>query len=522
MSVFAWLRKPSSIRSRRRDELQIRPTTPRFRPQLEPLESRWLPSTLTVLNTADNGPGSLRAEIAAAQSGDTIVFDPSLAGQTINLTSGELVINTSLNIEGLGGKNHEVAINDATSRIFDITNPSANVTIANLGFFGQGVEVTQGGAIFDGGATLSLVNDGIGGNAVSLTSTAAQGGAIYQAGGTLNLTDCQLGLEGDASSFGAALGGVIYNAGGVLNITGSAFGAPSGGIEMFGGVTAAGGYIYDAAGSTVTITKSTFQGSQLFTDNGGNALGGAVYQAGGSLTVSASSFGFNSLDSGGVAAGGAVCIAGGNVSMVNSSVVGNLVYNVNGSSPACGGGVYLAAGNLSMTNCAVSENFAVGKPANGGAAYQAAGNLTLTNCAFSGNGATDGGAVYQAGGALVATRCTFSNDTAFFSGAGLIEGGALSIDGAATMQNCAFDNNSASAGIGGAIFVAADGTLTLSASTVTGNSADTAGGGIYNTGTLYVTNSSTVTGNTAPAGADLYNLGTFFISSDSTVGAIGP
>src|ERR1700704_4478419 len=64
------------------------------RPRLEALENRWLPSTLTVLNNLDSGPGSLRAEIAAAQSGDQIVFAKSV--HEITLTSGQLVINKNL------------------------------------------------------------------------------------------------------------------------------------------------------------------------------------------------------------------------------------------------------------------------------------------------------------------------------------------------------------------------------------------------------------------------------------------
>jgi hypothetical protein len=49
-------------------------------------------STLLVTSPADSGPGSLRAVIVAAQSGDQIVFDQSLSGQTITLTSGPLAI----------------------------------------------------------------------------------------------------------------------------------------------------------------------------------------------------------------------------------------------------------------------------------------------------------------------------------------------------------------------------------------------------------------------------------------------
>jgi hypothetical protein len=69
---------------------------------LQALQDRWLPSTLTVLNILDSGAGSLRAAIAAANPSDTIVFAPSLNGQTITLTGGELIIQHSLTIAGPG------------------------------------------------------------------------------------------------------------------------------------------------------------------------------------------------------------------------------------------------------------------------------------------------------------------------------------------------------------------------------------------------------------------------------------
>src|SRR5262249_44351261 len=96
-----------------------RPARAGCRPRLEGLESRWLPSTLTVLNNADSGPDSLRAAIAAARDGDTIDFDPGLRGQTITLTSGELLIDKTLDIEGPGAADLTVSGNDA-SRVFDL------------------------------------------------------------------------------------------------------------------------------------------------------------------------------------------------------------------------------------------------------------------------------------------------------------------------------------------------------------------------------------------------------------------
>ena len=48
-------------------------------------------ATITVINTNDSGPGSLRQALAKAHNEDAINFDSSLKGQTITLTSGELV-----------------------------------------------------------------------------------------------------------------------------------------------------------------------------------------------------------------------------------------------------------------------------------------------------------------------------------------------------------------------------------------------------------------------------------------------
>src|SRR5262249_44775956 len=92
----------------------------RFRPALDPMEDRTLLSTLTVTNNQDSGPGSLRAEIAAAASGDKIRFSHKLDGQTITLSSGELTIDKSLDIKGPGAGLLTVS-GGGNSRVFDVT-----------------------------------------------------------------------------------------------------------------------------------------------------------------------------------------------------------------------------------------------------------------------------------------------------------------------------------------------------------------------------------------------------------------
>src|SRR6516225_3289874 len=96
MSFFPWLLNTKAQRGAQ----DSRSSATRFRPQIEVLEGRDVPSTLTVTNNLDSGPGSLRAEIAAAKSGDTVAFAPSIG--LINLSSGELVINKNLTIQGPG------------------------------------------------------------------------------------------------------------------------------------------------------------------------------------------------------------------------------------------------------------------------------------------------------------------------------------------------------------------------------------------------------------------------------------
>src|ERR1051325_562837 len=55
-------------------------------------------SIITVTSTNDSGPGTLRQAIADAQDGDTIQFDPALNGQTINLTTDQLVVSKNITI----------------------------------------------------------------------------------------------------------------------------------------------------------------------------------------------------------------------------------------------------------------------------------------------------------------------------------------------------------------------------------------------------------------------------------------
>src|SRR5271169_1412617 len=124
ISMFRWSqvveRQFRRSPKERRPELSHRPA--RSLPQLEVLEDRLTPSTLTVTSAADDGSnGTLRAVIGAASPGSTIVFDEALNGQTISLSLGQLSVNKSLDIEGPGAR-HLTISGNAASRVFDISN----------------------------------------------------------------------------------------------------------------------------------------------------------------------------------------------------------------------------------------------------------------------------------------------------------------------------------------------------------------------------------------------------------------
>ena len=72
-------------------------------------------ATVTVTNGSNTGTGSLRSAISSASSGDIIVFS---GVTTVSLTSGELIINKNLTING--GSGVTITRSSGTFRIFNI------------------------------------------------------------------------------------------------------------------------------------------------------------------------------------------------------------------------------------------------------------------------------------------------------------------------------------------------------------------------------------------------------------------
>jgi len=266
-------------------------------------------ATLIVTNTSDGAAGSLRHAIAIATSGDTIRFDPSLAGQTITLASDLIIINKDLTIDG-SGLSPQVTISGGNVAHVEVL-PFGVVTISDL-VISNGYNAGSGGAISSAGNTvLTLINSTLKNNHAD-----SRGGAISSTGNTaLTLINSTLKNNHADSS-----GGAMFSAGSSLSISNTTF--------YQNDASGDGGAIY-SSGPYTTIVNSTITQNQAGLD------GGAIFinanSAGDILVNSTIAQNQAGLD------GGAIFIQGNGVGNIfNSTFAGNIA--TNGSEMFLGGG----------------------------------------------------------------------------------------------------------------------------------------------------------------------------------------
>ncbi|QQR86208.1 MAG: hypothetical protein IPJ76_16670 [Flavobacteriales bacterium] len=210
-------------------------------------------ATLTVTTTADSGPGSLRATVAAAASGDVIVFDAATNGIPIVLTTGEIAITTSLTITGNDTTNTVVSGNNA-SRIFNIMG-AGSVAINSMKLT-MGTSATNGGAVVSSGSMVSMMA-----TAVTNSSAGLRGGGIHCTGGSLMLTGSWVRANTAAGAAATYGGGGIYADGGCAT-TVSSGSAITG--NSASGAAGSGGGIFNNTGGTLTVSGSTLSSKQRF------------------------------------------------------------------------------------------------------------------------------------------------------------------------------------------------------------------------------------------------------------------
>jgi CSLREA domain-containing protein len=248
-----------------------------------------------VSNTNDAGTGSLRDVIGTVCAGSTISFASNVRG-AIKLTSGELLVNKSLTINGPGANLLSVQRSASASTSFRIFNIAdhlnvaiSGLTIANgnrAGNLGGGIynssaltlaNVTVSGNTADIGAgiytarTATISNSTISGNIVSGNNVGDGGGAIYNQG---NLKLVNSTLSGNIAHLtgGGGQGGGIRNNNGNVTISSTTVAANS--ADQAGGIYSDGGSI--TFENSIIAQNTSADGPDLhgtFTSNGFNLVG---------------------------------------------------------------------------------------------------------------------------------------------------------------------------------------------------------------------------------------------------------
>jgi hypothetical protein len=560
LSLPNWLqpRQRRSALCRRRPGRHDRTLRARLVPRLEALEDRLVPSTLTVTTTADTGvagDGSLRGAIAAAHSGDTINFDPRLAGQTITLMHGQLSVSKNLDIEGLGANQLTVSGNNA-SRVFDVSN-NATVTIAGLTIAnGRVVDDGGGGISNEAGSSLTLRND-------TFSNNQAQGigGALWnQDGATATISNSTfagnkaIGFLGFFGPGNAGTEGGAIDDDGAATVTNSTF-TNNQAIAGAGGVSEEGDGGAIAVDGSLTASGCTFTGNQALggpVDNGvthlSQGLGGAIVVFDASATISNSTFSGNEAVGGAGATsqptprsfvgvgGGVVVFAGGTLSVSGSSFDHNLAIGGAGGpggagSIGIGGGLEANGrngGSVTVSDSSFTYNQAIGGAGGSGAAGGAGvggglsvdfnANATLSDLVLSNNLALGG-----AGGAGASGGNGYGGGLSVGSGPlfGSSDSTVATLTGVTITNNLAIGGDggvggNGGNGSGGGVFLGAGSTLSITEGTITGNHANGGdgrgggadgfgvGGGIYDLGTLHMILTALANNHASTSNDDIY------------------
>ncbi len=321
------------------------------RPSLELLEDRLAPATLTVTSSGDTGANTLRAALAAANSGDVIDFAATV--RTIDLTSAGLTIATNVTIQNDQGTGPVTIDGGGNFTVFTV---NSGLTAALSGLTIQdgnaGASIYGGGGISNYGAL--TVSD-----STLSRNTAYDGGGIANYG-TLSVSNST--LSNNAGDHDGGAGGGIVN-GGTLTVIDS---------TLSNNAAYDGGGIFNGEDGTLTISGSTLSGNSGF-NAGGGVNNDAVYST---MAVIDSTFSANLADD-----GGGICNEGTALMVVNSTLADNTAYVF--------GGAVFNTRMLTTSNTTVAANSGY---IGGGIATVEGGNTTLNNTIVADS--TSGGDFY--------------------------------------------------------------------------------------------------------------------------------
>lgn len=373
------------------------------------LPSRAASTTLTVTDSADSGPNTLRGRLAVAADGDTITFN--LPANTSVVLISPLTVPVTVTLDASGSTNLVISGNTIT-RVFEI-GPAARTTMIGFtvanGRVGAGL---SGGAIDSTsevelvGMTFSANASGLNGGAIIAPKVLATNSAFLSNttkydGGALYVTDMSLASASFISNTAIGAGISASGRGGGAYVTRNA--------TVYATLFERNVAAFDEGGGLVVKNTATISAS-TFISNFALGLGGGL--SGGNVNVWDSDFTANTADAGGggIRSSGKLNIGG------DARIVGNQTLNGNG------GGVYGSDVRLKDTILLSNTSTYL----DGGGVY-ASGSLVVYDSLFQGNRATqtgaDGGAIYSK-----ASSTTMISNTRFIENSATGAGGAIATE----------------------------------------------------------------------------------------------
>ena len=409
---------------------------------------------------------------------------------------------------------------------------SGSMTVRNTSITGNtatGDDADHGGGgVFNQGGLTVLLNTTVRNN--SATGASGSGGGVFHNGGSTRIQGGT--IEGNTAS--RAGGGLEAATGGAValadvdftgNSTGSAPGnggavhVTAGTVTAVGGTvsgnTAAseGGGFWSNAGFTMRVEGTTFTNNTAAGDDATNG-GGALFNNGGMLVVENVMI-MNNSATGTSGSGGGVFNDGGMLAIIASTIEGN-------TANRAGGGVETAGGNVEITDTDINGNDAGTAPGNGGGVHiGGAAVVNVTTSRFDGNTAVEGAGLWNSGsGKAVVLGTSFMNGSAT-RGGGVYQSGTA---GRMDVRQSLLASNSASTR-GGGMFVEG-GEVTVSNTTLSGNTANEGAGVAQVAGRIQVSSATVALNQAATRGGGARILGgtfavgnTIFFSNAAPQGA---
>ena len=439
--------------------------------------------------------------VQGAGAADTIVFDAVLNGGTIRLTQTDSLAaqaaGESLTIQGPGAANLSIDANLNGGAFF--VNNGSTLTLNDLTVTGGSFGGQAGAFYLLGAGKLNLNKCTITGNTAG---PGGYGGAIY--GGTdtqISINDCQIS-NNSATKGGGAI--ALKNAASLL-ITSSSL---TGNTAAATGAEGAGGAIFidnSVSGPIdATLTNVTISQNHARTTGGGIRT---QYQ--GDITL------VNSTVSSNVAE-----VSGGGISVNRNTTLSMTGGMIDNNISSQGGGASFTGGDLLdrvkiiIDGASILNNVAVYSQGGGIYAYYYV-DLQINSSTISANQAIDGGGIFaKRFDAVSISNSQFLQNNAAMSGGALYVKGSASLPApATTISATTISGNTATQG--GGLFTEGALRLSVSASTISNNSAPTRGGGLYLNDTSASIVNSTISGNNSFNATNGGRSGGFALQGDS-------